>query len=67
MHLSEIAQLIPCAACGAEVSQRDRAYAFGDDDLLCFACATERRGVYDEARDRWVVEPDNSDLVSEGP
>jgi len=63
MHRSEQAQLIPCAACGVEVSQQDRAYPFGDDELLCFACATERNGVYDEAHDRWATEPDVADLV----
>ena len=67
MHRSEVAQLMPCAACGADVSQRDRAFAFGEDELLCFACASQRNGIYDEAHDRWVVPPDIADIVPASP
>lgn len=62
MHRSEAVLLTPCVACGAEVSPQDRAYAFGDDELLCFTCSTARNGVFDENHDRWVVEPDVADL-----
>ena len=36
----------------------DRAFPFGDDDALCFACAVGRGGKYDE-RGRPLVEPPN--------
>ena len=63
MHRSEISQLYMCASCSAQVSPRDRTYAFGEDDLLCFECAVARSGVYDEAHDRWSVVPYVADLL----
>lgn len=63
MHQSEAEQCQPCVACGAEVSPRDRTYALGNDDLLCFACSTARQGIYDEGEDRWLVAPHIADLL----
>jgi len=58
MHRSEAGSLGRCWGCGAEVSTGvDRAFAFGDAGLLCFACAAERGGVYDELHDRWTEPP----------
>ena len=64
MHQSEAEQLVPCIACGAEIGPQDRPYTFGNDgQMLCFACATARNGIYDEAHDSWVVAPSVADLV----
>ena len=64
MHQSEAEQLASCIACGSEVSPQDRCYTFGSDgQVLCFACATARKGIYDEAHDSWVVAPSVADLV----
>jgi len=63
MHRSETEQLAACSVCGGDVSPRDRPFAFGDEQLLCFECASARRGVYDEAHDRWVLAPYVADLL----
>lgn len=63
MHRSEAEQLAPCSVCGADVSPRDRPYTYGDDQVMCFECATQRNGIYEEAHDRWVVPPHIADLV----
>jgi hypothetical protein len=53
-----------CWDCGAEIEEtRGRGFLFGDDGILCAACAARRGGSYDEAHDRWTREPDTSDLV----
>lgn len=63
MHRSEIQNLATCALCGAELSVAgDRRYAFGSDGVLCYACAVERGGVYDELHDRWTQDADTSGL-----
>ncbi len=63
MHRSETLELASCAVCGAEIAPaRDRAYAAGTDAFLCFACATQRGGTWDEAHDRWLEAPDTSGL-----
>lgn len=62
MHRSEVEQLEKCIACGGEVGSQDRPYACGDDQVLCFACATARKGVYSEGYDRWLVAPYVADL-----
>jgi hypothetical protein len=63
MHTSESAQLSTCIECGAEVwAERDRAYSVTADDVLCYACALRRGGVYSEPEDRWVKVPDLTGL-----
>lgn len=63
MHREEMERLTTCVDCGSEVSgSLDRAYAFGPRGLLCRACAIRRGGSYDEGQDRWVRDPDVSDL-----
>jgi hypothetical protein len=58
MHRSEADDLARCLQCGAEVSRsQDRAYAFGEDSLLCMACALQRGGRYDDQRDKWTEPP----------
>jgi hypothetical protein len=64
MHSTEESQLGPCTSCGTLVSPQDRPYAFGEDELLCYACAIARNGVYDEAHDRWAPAPYVSDLLA---
>ena len=58
MHRSEAYDLVRCLQCGAEVSSsQDRAYALGEDAVLCMRCAMQRGGRYDEGRDAWVEPP----------
>jgi hypothetical protein len=55
-----------CALCGAAVlSDSERAFAFGDENLLCWECATARGGRYDEASDSWERAPDLTGLSDE--
>jgi hypothetical protein len=55
----ERAEMSTCVACGAEISiERERGYALGGATALCFACAMDRGGVYDETRERWTTPPD---------
>jgi hypothetical protein len=58
MHRSEDDDEVRCLQCGAEISMgRDRAYAVGEEDVLCQSCAMKRGGAYDERQDRWVEAP----------
>ena len=58
MHQSESNELVKCLACGAEISLAlGRAYAVTDTSGLCFRCALERGGSYDEAQDTWSRAP----------
>ncbi len=55
-----------CIECGAEIEPDiDRSFACAPDELLCFACAERRGGVYDERQDRWVLPPDVTGLPDE--
>ncbi len=55
-----------CGLCGARISLASgRAFEFGAENVLCFDCALERGGRYDEARDVWEVSPDLSGLGDE--
>jgi DNA-directed RNA polymerase subunit RPC12/RpoP len=63
MHRSEARDRGNCADCGAEVSDtRERAFALGDEGVLCFACSTRRGGKYDELHDHWDQAPDLTGL-----
>lgn len=62
MHRSEAVRLYRCAACGAETSIQDRAFPFGEDEVLCFACAVDRGGSYIEGYDKWKAAPGVQDL-----
>ena len=45
MHRSETSELTTCADCGAEMTPgRERAYSFGEESALCWACAVRRGG-----------------------
>jgi hypothetical protein len=67
MHQSEAEELAPCRGCGAEIATVERAYVFGQEDMLCFECAVARGGTYDERLDRWEPTPDVSDLPPQAP
>ena len=59
-------EALVCAACGAAVaSDAERAFEFGDENVLCAACATARGGRYDEHRDAWEPPPDLSGIGDE--
>jgi hypothetical protein len=63
MHRSETGELGRCAACDAEVRPAlDRAYNITTRVVLCFDCALERGGRFDEARDVWTTLPRADDL-----
>lgn len=63
MHRSETTEYTVCADCGAEIAPSgERAYAFGEEGVLCFACARRRGGSYDEQHDRWTRPPATADL-----
>jgi hypothetical protein len=40
----------------------ERGFPVGSDAALCFRCAVSRGGRWDEAQQRWTVEPDYADL-----
>lgn len=55
-----------CLGCGADIyGDDDRSFAFGPDAYLCFQCAVDRGGVYDEEEDRWLAEPNVESLPDE--
>lgn len=62
MHRSEAEGLEQCASCGAEVAAEDRVFAISDEEVLCFECAIQRGGAFDDPHDRWSREPDVTDL-----
>jgi len=52
-----------CADCGDEMnSGAERGFPVGSEAALCFRCAVARGGCWDEAQQRWTVEPDFADL-----
>ena len=55
-----------CAACGnAVISDAERTFEFGDENILCWECATARGGRYDEQRDAWERPPDLAGIADE--
>lgn len=66
MHAEEWSELGECVVCGEAVSlTTDRAYLLDDRDCLCYGCAVQRGGIYDEEEDRWTVAPNAGDLPDE--
>lgn len=63
MHRSEASELDSCASCGEDVAAEDRSFPFGNESMLCFRCAIERGGIYDEHLDHWDRRPDVVDLL----
>jgi hypothetical protein len=62
----EETELSECAECGMEIDlHRDRYFAFSDQGFLCFECAIERGGAYDEHDDSWAVCPDVSSFADD--
>lgn len=63
MHRSETRDFVQCAVCRAEIRpSTDRAYVVTSRTALCFDCALERGGRYDEARDVWSTLPRADDI-----
>lgn len=55
--------LARCADCSEELDPAlDRAFAIGPESVLCFRCAVARGGSWDEAQERWTIEPEFGDL-----
>lgn len=66
MHRSESDQAVPCAVCARPVYPgADRGYEIGPTRSLCWQCAVDRGGAYDESSDRWTVAPNVGDLAEE--
>jgi hypothetical protein len=65
MHGSETDDLTTfCSGCGAELSlSGERLFPIGADEVICYACAVQRGGSYDESQDRWAPPPDIGDLA----
>lgn len=62
-HREEMEDLVACADCGAQISRAaERGFAFGEAEVLCFACAERRGGRYDAEEDRWTRPPSLADL-----
>lgn len=67
MHRSETENLIPCADCGVETAPAiERGFGVASDLALCFDCALQRGGRWDEELARWSTEPDLFGLVPIG-
>jgi hypothetical protein len=48
-----------CDVCGEPVDTiNERAYAFGDEGIVCWSCAIDRGGIWDVERECWSTEPD---------
>jgi len=57
-HREELEDQASCAECGAVISRAaERGFAFGEAEVLCFACAERRGGSYDAEEDRWTQAP----------
>jgi hypothetical protein len=66
MELEELEIHKPCASCGELIAEGlTPSYELDEQIVLCWACAIERGGRYDEESDRWVVPPDTRDLVKD--
>ena len=53
-----------CVECGVEtVARLERGFAISSDAVLCFDCARQRGGRWDEEQARWSVEPDARGLI----
>lgn len=59
MHRSETETLAPCVDCGVETAPSvERGFFVASDLVLCFDCARQRGGRWDEELARWSIEPD---------
>ena len=64
MELEELELREPCADCGTLVIDGLMPlYAFGEGEILCGQCAVRRGGQYDAEHDKWVKDPNISDLA----
>lgn len=66
MHREESDELTECVSCHAEIAPKtDRAFSYAPGSFLCWKCAIERDGVYDEELDAWPTPPSTDDLEDE--
>ncbi len=65
----EVDIAIECADCGELTleSEPGEAYPLPDGRILCRECAVRRGGAWDEAEERWRVEPAVDDLLESAP
>ena len=64
MHRSETLALLPCAECGVETAAAlERGFSIDAETVICFDCAVQRGGRWDEERALWSREPDVVGLV----
>ncbi len=64
MHRSERENLVTCVACGSETAgSLERGFSIGADSVLCYECAKQRGGRWDEERAIWTREPDVAGLA----
>ena len=62
-HEEEGESAAACADCGALVDlDGARTFAFGEQSLLCWACAIRRGGRYDANSETWAQSPSVGDL-----
>jgi hypothetical protein len=65
-ELSDDDEIAVCAECGTEVEpETERGFRIGERAALCFECAVERGGTYDETEERWLEPPDLEGLDAE--
>ena len=63
MRRSEFQRVEMCVVCGGDMrADLSRGFVFGSRGLLCYECAIQRGGRYDERHDVWVDEPRTDDL-----
>ncbi len=69
MRRTEYEELVDCNACGTTVDpSTDRVFAFGaEDDFLCWECAVQRGGAWDEDLQVWSTAPRVEGLVTAPP
>ncbi len=64
MRRSDNESVFPCADCGAETAAAlERGFAIDTETVICFDCAMQRGGHWDEERALWSREPDILGLV----
>ena len=68
MHTDEFEELTECVSCGAAITPaKDRAFESAPRTFLCWECAIERGGVYDDTDDTWTTPPNVQNLPTPLP
>ena len=64
MRRSQHEDVLPCVGCGVETAVAvERGFAINAETVICFECAVQRGGRWDEERALWSSEPDVVGLV----